>query len=161
MMDLFLVRHGIAEEPSGWDGPDAARPLTKEGAKKTLRIAERVGALFPAPEAIVASPYLRARQTADFFQEAWGISARRETEALVPSADPAEFLLWMRREAGGWRSLVAVAHEPLLSRLAARILTGRDSGGLIEFKKAGIARIELRDGGGVLRLLLPPRVLLA
>lgn len=157
-MNLYLIRHGIAEEPGG--GPDSKRELTEEGREKTATIARRIARVFPAPDLIVSSPYLRAQQTADFFQKAWGVTERVHSENLIPMADPAVFLRWL--EKCGREAVAAVAHEPLLSLMAGKILTGRDGISMVEFKKAAVARFEFepRDGLGILRALVPPRAVL-
>ena len=66
IMDLYLLRHGIAVEPgSPGYAKDADRPLTPEGERKLGQIAEAMEALELSFDLILSSPYVRARQTAE------------------------------------------------------------------------------------------------
>ena len=40
-MHLYLIRHGIAAEPEAY-ATDEERPLTKEGDRKTRKVAQRL-----------------------------------------------------------------------------------------------------------------------
>jgi len=69
MLELYLIRHGIAEE-RGEDWPDdSKRPLTPAGLAKLRKEARGLTALGVTIEQIVASPLVRTRQTADVFSE--------------------------------------------------------------------------------------------
>lgn len=62
---LHLLRHPDLGDPDAWDRPDEVRSLSPKGR----RPAERLGAFLAsadfAPDAIVTSPLLRARETAE------------------------------------------------------------------------------------------------
>jgi phosphohistidine phosphatase len=63
-MQVYLLRHGIAEEGRG-DGADADRELTAEGRRKlreTLRVLANAEV---KPSLILSSPLKRAIQTAE------------------------------------------------------------------------------------------------
>jgi hypothetical protein len=65
-MNIFILRHGIAAEP-GAPGikTDAERPLIPKGEQRLREAAgamEKMGLSF---DAIISSPYLRAKQTAE------------------------------------------------------------------------------------------------
>ena len=66
-MKLSLLRHGIAVEPGtpGYED-DSARPLTAKGERRMRRIAEGMATLGLSYDLLLSSPYLRARQTAEF-----------------------------------------------------------------------------------------------
>lgn len=120
-MDLYLLRHGIAEDRAA-SGRDADRALTDKGARKVRDVMTRAGAAGIAPEQIVTSPYRRARETARVAAEALGFSdALIDCEALTPGSTPDaawdELRAW--RES---RSLLIVGHEPLWSALYAYLL---------------------------------------
>src|SRR4051812_35137123 len=87
-MELYLMRHGIAED--GQPGSaDSARSLTPEGrtrAAKVLRLARRTGL---QPDLILSSPYVRAMQTAKIASEELSVdTAIVELPALVPHSSP-------------------------------------------------------------------------
>ena len=130
-MDIWLLRHAMAEERSG-SGRDADRELTPDGLRRAERVARGLAALSPDIEAVWTSPYRRARQTAEPAAQALGLESKlSETRALEPDRDPAVVLegeeaaaeLGLRRRAaGGELRLPALGiEEPERSRqLAAR-----------------------------------------
>jgi phosphohistidine phosphatase len=141
-MRLLLVRHAAAVDRLAFEGSDADRPLTPEGARRFRRAARALAARLPDLEAVVSSPLLRARQTADLL--AAGLAGRPERVdlgALEPGARPAAALAWLRtrREL---QSVALVGHEPHLSRLEAWLLAARERP-LAVFKKGGAALIEI------------------
>src|SRR5436190_1246413 len=65
VMQLLIVRHGIAEERETWaPRNDDLRPLTEEGKKKMKEAAKGLHALVPKLEVLASSPLTRAVQTA-------------------------------------------------------------------------------------------------
>ncbi|MBM3462072.1 MAG: phosphohistidine phosphatase SixA, partial [Armatimonadetes bacterium] len=66
MMDLYILRHGIAYDHGHPDYPDDdSRPLTPKGRRRTRRIARGMRDLGLRFDAILTSPLPRARQTAE------------------------------------------------------------------------------------------------
>ena len=65
-MDLYILRHGIAE-PSEASSvkDDSERALTAEGKQKMRRIAKSITALKYSFDVILTSPFRRAKETAD------------------------------------------------------------------------------------------------
>ncbi len=61
-MRLYFLRHGKADWPD-WTGPDEERPLTPEGKKEVHAVAQLIVRLKIAPDLILTSPLVRARQT--------------------------------------------------------------------------------------------------
>ena len=76
---LYLVRHAKAAPGD----PDELRPLTPEGREEARRLAERLAA--ERPDAVVTSPLLRARETAEVLARACGLEAVPD-ERLAPGA---------------------------------------------------------------------------
>src|SRR5437870_3538330 len=69
MIELYLIRHGLAAE-RGKDWPDdSKRPLTPEGIARLRKEARGLNAVGVTFDQIVTSPLIRARQTADVFSE--------------------------------------------------------------------------------------------
>jgi phosphohistidine phosphatase len=113
-MDLILWRHAEAE-----DGlPDARRKLTARGRKQAKQVARWLGKRLPAGARILASPAVRAVQTA----EALGLPFDTPGK-LGPGASAACLL-----GAAGWPhaggTVVIVGHQPTLGRAAAQLLIG-------------------------------------
>jgi phosphohistidine phosphatase len=112
-------------------------------------------------DAILTSPLVRARQTADILADAFR-AAPRIVE--VPSLEPgrsAKDVAAALREFTRRSSLALVGHEPGLGELAAWLVGLR---GPLAFKKGSAALIEVAllpppAGSGELRWFLTPRVL--
>ena len=64
-MILYVMRHGEAVSAGRWAGEDAARPLTTPGEARLAEAARAMKRLGVAPKALLASPLLRARRTAE------------------------------------------------------------------------------------------------
>ena len=108
-----------------------------------------------APDAIVTSPKLRARQTAELVADAIGIAVAVDDRLGGPlDADDVNDIV----ERAGGTSVMLVGHDPDFSDLA-RTLTGTE---YLPMKKGALARIDmalpLAPNGGVLRWLLPPEL---
>ena len=143
---LYLFRHGIAAEPEEYD-TDSERPLTKQGDRKTRKIAQRLYDLEIQFDLILTSPLLRAQQTAQILLSVGLSSKIEESAALAPSADIGEWLKWYKQwQETGNRSLVLVGHQPDLGNWAETLLWGRSQDALI-LKKAGIIGLILPETG--------------
>jgi phosphohistidine phosphatase len=133
---LFLVRHGIAEDVSK-SGRDADRELTAEGRHKTRRAARGLRALGVQPTALLASPLVRARETAEII--AGSLGCEPETwKALACGIDHER----VTREIDGrfpGGSIVLVGHEPDLGELLSFWLTGSIEGFATHFRKGAVA----------------------
>ena len=154
-MQLFLLRHGIAEDRRA-GGTDFDRALTAEGRDDLDRIARGLHRLKVAPAAILSSPLVRARQTAEIVAPVLG----RQVDIVDRLAAGVSFeeMLRVIEERSSAGSLMLVGHEPDLSTAAA-LLMGAPENALV-LKKAGLIRVDLHGppavGGGQLRWLLAP-----
>jgi phosphohistidine phosphatase len=164
-MDLYLVRHAIAEnrDPGRWPD-DAARPLTIAGEARFRDAARGLTAIARAVEVVWSSPYARAWRTAEILHEEAGWPAPEPCPQLEAIRGP-EDALGALRQLHDYSRVALVGHEPTLSELASRLLTG-DAGALrIEFKKGAVMLIAFPaapdPGQGLLRLALSPKLLRA
>lgn len=161
-MELYLLRHGIAEDLAP-GGRDSDRALTTEGKKKMREILKVAAQAGVRPGLIVTSPYRRARETADIAAKALEYSGDILTSnALVPHAHAHE--LWEEVRMHKVNSSVLLAsHEPLLSSAAAFLLNS--SGLRVDFKKGALLRIDLEgfsaQPNGLLKWYLTPRLVTA
>ena len=72
-MKVFLVRHAIAHARSRARWPnDALRPLTPAGKRKFRKAARGLATALPTSAALLSSPFVRARQTAELLAAALG-----------------------------------------------------------------------------------------
>jgi len=156
-MQIYLLRHGIAEEPRpGLADPE--RALTTEGREKLRRVLKQARRAGVAPSLILSSPYRRAVETADVAKEALGYGGKVvRTRALTPAASP--FDAWEEiRARKDEPAILLASHEPLMSGLAAFLL---DSPSMqIDMKKAALVRVDCDRFGpesrGVLKWMLTP-----
>ncbi len=133
-MEIFLVRHGIAEDIAE---SDSERRLTPEGVTKTVRVAKGFAKHVPDIELIFHSPYKRARETAKIFASHYPDAVVKESKGLTPS-DRARMALPLLSELSPGAKVMLVGHEPHLSALASLLMTGSERP-VLEFRKAGIA----------------------
>ncbi|HEX5817900.1 MAG TPA: histidine phosphatase family protein [Gemmatimonadales bacterium] len=157
-MHLLIVRHAIAV-PHGTSGvEDHDRPLTDDGRRKFRRVARGIAKLVRRPDALLTSPHLRARQTAELLAGAWKDIAPEPEEALA-TGDFAG--LETRLASYRAEQLVAiVGHEPHLSGLLAHLVDAR-SPERFAFRKGGCAMVELKGAlseGGLLHWFARPRM---
>jgi phosphohistidine phosphatase len=162
-MEIYLLRHGVAVEHGTRGITEEQRPLTPEGTAKMRAAAEGMKNLGVAFDALLTSPLVRARQTADIVASVYGAKDRlKELPALRPGSAVEKLWLALKPYAGA-RRLMLVGHEPDLSQLGALLLTGRADGVNLQLKKGGLCFIEIPSlppkGGGQLCWLLTSKLL--
>ncbi len=161
-MDVYLVRHAIAEPRDGERWPDdALRPLSTEGAELFRLAARGLKRLGIEVEAALASSNARAWQTAEILTEVADWPEALPCPELEPTSDPEAAFAVL---AGRTESLLAlVGHEPDLSELASLSITGDRDGAQLELKKGGVICLRFRGtptpGGGLLRWSASPKIL--
>jgi phosphohistidine phosphatase len=159
-MRLLLIRHAIAAPLATPSSRDDDRPLTPRGERRFRHVAEGLARLSPPPRAILTSPLLRARQTAELAAQAWGHPRPQILPALA-----AGDLRGIQRAMSAFDdddTLVLVGHEGWISQWTARLLGARSGRGF-RFRKGGVACIEVTPGAphrGRLLWFLPPRMFL-
>ena len=139
MSMLCIMRHGQAV--SGH--PDAERDLTGHGRAEVARMAEWLVETLDAAHRIrlriVASPYRRARQTAEIVAERLG--GEFATLSLITPDEPVEPVIdWLQDEALEIPHLL-VSHMPLVGALSARLVEG-DPRGSLPMPTAAIALLQ-------------------
>jgi phosphohistidine phosphatase len=143
-MDLYLMRHGIAvsaEEPTVTQ--DRERALTDKGAKRVQRAARGLGKLGLSIDAILTSPLLRARQTADIVAAELDLASRLEEFAELAPGNTVEFPLLGLKRYYDRGNLLLVGHQPLLGQLLARLISAAPDADLdINLGKSSVARVK-------------------
>jgi phosphohistidine phosphatase len=151
---LWLLRHAEAE-PHG-SRRDEERRLTERGERQARVAGIALARIGVKCDAVLFSPKVRARETAELASEAWGPKQRklvREHAPLAGGFDAAQALDAMA-EVGAEGCLLLVGHEPDLSHVA-----GELTGARVDLKKGGVAAVRLEGSGGELVVLLRPREL--
>ncbi len=141
-MNIYVLRHAKAVEHGDPAYPiDSDRPLTTEGKKKMRQIALGMKRLGLSLDLILSSPYVRARQTAEIAAQALQKTKKLKFSANLESgADPADLVDELNKHYRSCQSLMLVGHEPYLSRLISKLVTG-DSHLALDFKKGGLAKM--------------------
>jgi phosphohistidine phosphatase len=127
-MRLFLVRH--AEAAPG--EPDELRPLTAAGRAVARDLGERLAP--EHPDAILSSPLLRARETAELIARAAGLTPETD-ERLAPGATAEDLQAAI---AGRGDTVIAVGHQPDCSAIVLA-LTGRE----LDFAPGAVQELQL------------------
>ena len=138
---IWLLRHGDAADGS----PDAERPLTDKGKRQARNAGLALAKLGIELEACLASPKVRAADTARICCEELGVDVTVETALQGGPFDPREL-------AAGFDEVLLVGHDPDFS-MAVHSLTGAQ----VRLKKGGLAGI----AKGELSVLLRPAELAA
>ncbi len=147
MMEIYLIRHGIAAE-RGTYADDEQRPLTKKGRDKTTKVAESLLARGLKFDLILTSPLVRADQTAEILQKT-GLSPKITTFVpLKPDGEIEEWLEWLQQWQGQQQNstLALVGHQPDLGNWAEMLIWGTVKRQIV-VKKAGIIGIQLPSIG--------------
>jgi phosphohistidine phosphatase len=157
-MDCYFLRHGTAVQPDGWSGSDADRPLTPEGVQRMEREARAIAQLSLDLEAIVTSPLLRAKRTAEIVAARLKMSDRLvEDDRLADGFDVKQLADILSAHAGA-ESIMFVGHEPSMSATIGELV----GGATVDLKKGGLARVAIADAqsmSGTLVWLIPPKLL--
>ncbi len=163
-MNIYLLRHGLAvERGSAKYRDDRDRPLTAEGRAKVKRIAQAMTAMDLEFDAILSSPFVRARETAELV--AAGVKPRRKVtlcDALAADAEPAEIVPHLTALKPAPKEVLLVGHQPYLGNLASLLLASTSPDAL-EFKKGGLAKLRVSGSPAArsasLEWLLTPRLM--
>jgi phosphohistidine phosphatase len=138
-VDVFILRHGKAEV-AGPGVDDADRRLTKKGREDIAAAGRWMAAQEIRFDLIAASPLVRAQETAAIMAESLGDKDRLVTwEMLAPGGNTDTVC----HEIGKYenaRSILLVGHEPLLSALVSRIITGNENAAIV-MTKGALAKI--------------------
>jgi phosphohistidine phosphatase len=157
-MDIYFLRHGEAVRKEAWSGSDADRPLGAEGEARMERGAAALASLGVAPDALLASPLLRARQTAEIVARHVRPRVAVTVEARLAPGFGFEALGRIVSEHAGAATLLLVGHEPDFGKTVARCV----GGGRLGLEPGGLAKVVFESPGtlsGTLAWLLPPDVL--
>ena len=157
---LFLIRHGVAEERGDAWPEDAKRPLSEDGIERFQKSARGLARLDVWIDVVLMSPLVRARQTADIVASAFDPRPSIITiESLAPGGSYASLVADLEKH-GRKARIALVGHEPGIGELGARLIGSRHS---FEFKKGAVCRIDVDEippaGPGDLRWFLTPKLM--
>jgi phosphohistidine phosphatase len=135
---------------------DAERRLTERGEGHAHAAGVALERLRVSFDAILFSPKVRARQTAELAAEHWSVQQRGLLAAHSPLAGGFDAHQALAELAGlpADGRLLLVGHEPDLSSVVGDLTGARP-----DLKKGGLAVVRLEGAGGELVVLLRPREL--
>ena len=158
--ELYLIRHGAAEERGDAWPDDSKRPLTDDGIERMQAAARGLIRLGVELDVILTSPFVRARQTAETVASAFEVRPPVVlVDSLTPNGSFQGVLNDLERQVKRAR-IALVGHEPDLGSIAARLAGVRQA---LPFKKGAVCRIDVRTippaGAGTLRWFMTARIL--
>jgi phosphohistidine phosphatase len=158
--EIYVVRHGLAEERGDAWPDDTKRPLSEDGVSAMRKSARGLARLGVGLDVVLTSALVRAKQTAELV--AGGLNPRppvTTAESLAPGGTYQEIIADLEKQTRRKR-IAIVGHEPGIGEFAARLIGSRHP---IEFKKGAVCRIDIDSippsGPGDLRWLLTPKIL--
>lgn len=170
MLTLSLLRHA----KSSWDSPGAKdfdRPLAKRGEAAAPRMGAFMAKSGIAPDLILCSPAVRARQTLDLVLPELGGTPTVEYEEAFYLAAPSVLLGRMRKIGPKVHHVLIVGHDPGMQGLAMDLAGTGDADALAslvrKFPTAGLAVIRFKarewtkigSGKGHLEVFMTPKAL--
>jgi phosphohistidine phosphatase len=157
---LYLIRHGVAEERGDAWPDDTKRPLSEGGIERLQKSARGLARLDVWIDVILTSPLVRTRQTADIVASAFDPRPSIiSVDSLAPEGTYTALIADLEKH-GRKTRIALVGHEPGIGELAARLIGSRHS---FEFKKGAVCRIDVEEippvGPGDLRWMLTPKIM--
>jgi phosphohistidine phosphatase len=157
---LYLIRHGVAEERGDAWPDDTKRPLSEGGIERLQKSARGLARLDVWIDVILTSPLVRTRQTADIVASAFDPRPSIiSVDSLAPEGTYTALVADLEKH-GRKTRIALVGHEPGIGELAARLIGSRHS---FEFKKGAVCRIDVEEippvGPGDLRWMLTPKIM--
>lgn len=118
MKRLTLLRHA----KSSWDDDgldDHDRPLAERGCRDAPRVGEQLGGFGLAPDLVLSSTAVRARDTARLVADVLGkgVPERLRLEARIYLASPGQLLALIAETDDSIGELLLVGHNPGLTEL--------------------------------------------
>ena len=161
-MKLYILRHGDAGEAGDPKVKDAERPLTPKGIQRTKQLAGALEQMEVSFDAILSSPLVRARETAEIIARELKFGGKVElTDSLTLSGSMENLVRELTMLRPTPKSVLLVGHEPYLGAFISLLCTGGPGLGL-EMKKGALCRLEVESPScgkcATLEWLLPPRV---
>lgn len=163
MKSLLVLRHG----KSNWSADyatDHDRPLAPRGIEAARLIGRFVASVRQEPSRVISSSAVRARRTAELAMAAGNWRSELVLSDELYGASPATAITLLNQLSDTDRRVLLVGHQPTLADFIATL-----TGGLaVRFPTAALARVdlsveawnELGPGGGSLRWLVTPKLLL-
>ena len=163
-MELYILRHGKAQEHTQSIVSDVKRQLTETGKKELECIAKAMKNLEIKVDEVISSPLIRAKQTAEITLK--HVKSKKKITViwneLKPEIDVAKTIkkLITLKPAS---SILLVGHESHLTNLIQMIISDNSNTVNISLKKGGLVHIRCNPVktkiAGSLRSMMTPKQL--
>lgn len=160
-MDIYILRHGKAEEHVQTIRGDQKRKLTESGKKEIELVAKGIKILDIEFDYIISSPLIRAKQTANIALKM--IKIKKKSLLIWSELKPessVDSTIKKLKIIKPSASVLLVGHEPHLSTLTSKIISRSEDVGII-LKKGGLVHLRCStirsEFVGSLRSLMTPR----
>jgi phosphohistidine phosphatase len=165
MKRLLILRHAKSDR-SDPSLTDHDRPLAPRGEVDAPRMGAALAALGIAPDRILTSTAVRARDTARLVATALGYDAPLRETREAYAADSTMLLRLICAEAEDAETLLLVGHNPGMEELASLLVAGEGIETGIRMPTAALACLtidtddwqDMTPGSGTLQWLLTPRI---
>ena len=159
---LYLIRHGVAEDRGEAWPDDAKRPLTAKGADRLRKSVRGLVRLGVSLDVILTSPLVRTRQTSDIVASVFDPRPPIVVvDSLAPGGSSASVRADIEKQTRR-PNIAIVGHEPDIGELAAHLAGLRQR---LEFKKGAVCRIDMDtlapQATGPLQWFVTPRIMRA
>lgn len=144
--EIWLLRHGDAEAHDA--RPDHDRRLTERGEEQARAAGRALAALGAQFALVLASPRVRALDTARLACEALG--GEPAVHQPLSAGFDREDALEAAHGLGDDEKVLLVGHEPDFSQVVHDLTSAR-----IDLRKGGVAVVRLAEGGQLVALLRP------
>ena len=140
IVELFILRHGKAEARAMGTN-DADRALTGQGREEIKKIGRWTVTMGYTFDIIATSPLKRAMQTAEIIGQTTGQEHTIQAWDLLSPGGDLDALSRQISSSGGDGSVLIVGHEPMLSIVISRVISGNAMTSVI-LAKGAFARIK-------------------
>lgn len=163
-MELYILRHGKAQEHTQNRASDAKRQLTETGRKEIECIAKAMKNLELKTDEIISSPLIRAIQTAEISlkhitNKKKSITIWNELKPEIETVKTIKKLITLKSTS----SVLLVGHEPHLTNMIGLIISDNPINLNISLKKGGLVHIRCNPNktkmSGSLRSMMTPKQL--
>lgn len=159
MIELYIIRHGLAGTPLQDQTLDEERPLTRKGKEKMKEIAKGLKAQKISFDLVATSPLLRAKETAEIINAHCGKAKEVAVTDLLSPGGSYDSLIKFLNKLKKSKKVAIVGHEPFLSGFASYCLS-KNKSSFMKLKKGGVLMLEIEDviqpGGCILSWLIQP-----
>ncbi len=160
MLELYILRHGLAGRSLEDDTMDEERPLKKNGKTQMKEIGKALKSQKISFDTVLTSPLLRACESADIVNAYCGASEEViVTDLLAPGASYDKLVRFLNKFKES-KTVAIVGHEPFLSGFASYCLS-KNKSSLMNLKKGGVLMLEvdglIRPGRCMLSWLMEPK----